>query len=123
MKPAPLYSSVCAGLPSAISDGETFDLAEYLVQHPFDTFYIKVSGHSMNDAGIFDGDLLIVDRAAEPHPSDIVVAQVGDGFTVKRFKRDNGRLRLVPANPDYKPIDIDENARICGVVKFSVHPL
>lgn len=121
MNSHPLYQSVCAGSPSPVEDGEAFDLASHLVRHPQDTFYIKVSGNSMQDAGVFDGDILIVDKSIEPHPPDIVIAQVDGGFTVKRFQRENGRLRLVPANPDYKPIEINEDARICGVVTFSIH--
>lgn len=76
----------------------------------------------MQDAGVFDGDILIVDKSIEPQPSDIVIAQVDGGFTVKKFQRDQGRLRLVPANSNYSPIDINEDARICGVVTFSIHP-
>lgn len=118
-----LYSSVCAGSPFPVDDGEIFDLAAHLVRNPQDTFYVKVSGDSMTGVGISDGDILVVDRKAEPHLSDIVVAQVDGGFTVKRFNREKGRLRLVPANPDYSPIEIDEDTRICGVAQFSIHRL
>ena len=76
----------------------------------------------MQDAGVFDGDILIVDKSIEPQPSDIVIARVDGGFTVKKFQRDQGRLRLVPANSNYSPIDINEDVRICGVVTFSIHP-
>ena len=123
MNPTPLYSSVCAGSPSPIDDWQDFDLAEHLVRHPQDTFYVRVSGHSMTEAGINDGDLLIVDRTVEPRPSDVVVAQCGDGFTVKRFQRENGHLRLVPTNPNYRPIEPGEEARICGVAVFTIHKL
>lgn len=123
MKNNPLYQSVCAGSPTPVEDGEAFDLASHLIRRPQDTSYIRVSGNSMQDAGVFDGDILIVDKSLEPHPSDIVIAQIDGGFTVKRFQRENGRLRLVPANPNYSPIDINEDARICGVARFSIHPL
>lgn len=123
MTPTSLYSTVYAGLPTPIDGGEAFDLAEHLIRHPHDTFYVKVSGDSMSEAGIADGDILIVDRSVEPKPSDVVVASIGDGFTVKRFTREQGRLRLVPANPHYKPIDFDEDARICGVAMFAIHRL
>lgn len=122
MNSTPLYSSV-AGLPTPVDSGEAFDLADHLVRHPLDTFCVKVCGNSMSEAGISDGDILIVDKAVEPHPSDIVVAQIEDGFTIKRFTRERGRLRLVPANPDYQPIEINEDARICGVATFCVHRL
>jgi DNA polymerase V len=123
MNPAPIYYSVSAGLPSSVSDGEAFDLANHLIKHPNDTFFVRVNGNSMIDSGIFDGDLLIIDRKAEPKPSDIVVAQVDDGFTVKRFRSEKGRLRLVPANSRYSPIDINEDTRICGVATFAIHRL
>lgn len=123
MNPTALYSSVYAGYPLPVDNGEVFDLADHLIRHPHDTFYVKVSGDSMTEAGISDGDILIVDRSVEPQTSNIVVANVGDGFTVKRFSREQGRLRLVPANPLYQPIDIGEDARICGVAIFAIHPL
>lgn len=118
-----LYESVYAGSPSPVDDGKAFDLASHLIRHPKDTFYVRVSGDSMRDVGVNDGDILIVDKSIEPHPSDVVVARVNGGFTVKRFQKEHGRLRLVPANPDYKPIEIDEDARICGVVRFSIHSI
>jgi len=121
MPPTTLYSSVFADSPTPVDNGEAFDLADHLVRHPQDTFFVKVSGDSMDEAGISDGDILIVDRSVEPQTSNIVVASIGDGFTVKRF--DRGRLRLVPANPNYTPIEIGEDARICGVVVFAIHPL
>lgn len=125
MTPTTLLTSACAGSPSPVGDSEDFDLASYLIRHPHDTFYIRVSGDSMRDAGINHGDLLIVDKAIDPRPSDIVVAQVGDGFTVKTYQRELGRLCLVPANPDFKPIDLSghEDARICGVAVFAIHRL
>lgn len=123
MTPTALYSSVCAGSPSPVDDCQIFDLVAHLVRHPEQTFYVRVSGQSMTECGIQDGDILIVEKSAEPQPSDVVVAQVGDGFTVKRFKRENGHLRLVSASPGYKPIENDEDARICGVVTFSIHRL
>ena len=118
-----LFSSVYAGSPSPVDNGEIFDLADYLISHPHDTFYVKVRGNSMDDAGIHDGDILIVDRSLEPRPSDIVVARTTDGFTVKRLTQDQGRLRLVPANPEHRPVEIDEDARVCGVATFAIKRL
>lgn len=117
MNPTSLSYSV-AGLPSFASDGEQFDLASHLIQHPNDTFYVRVSGNNMIESGIHDGDLLIVDRAAEPRPSDVVVAWAGNGFTVKRL----GRLCLVSPRFGHA-IEIDETAGICGVAKFAIHQL
>jgi DNA polymerase V len=119
-----LYSYVYAGMPApAENDGELFDLAEHLIQRPRDTMFVRVSGDSMIEAGINDGDILIVDRKAEAKQSDIVVAQTEDGFTVKTFERTHEHLRLVPANQNHQPIAITEHARICGVATFAIHRL
>ena len=116
--------SVCAGSPTpSVDTGEDFDLARHLLRHPYDSFYVKVVGDSMQDAHICDGDILIVDKSLEPKPSDIVIAQVGDGFTVKTLQREQGRLRLIPANPSHTPVEINEDARICGVATFAIHKL
>jgi DNA polymerase V len=118
-----LFSSVCAGSPSPVDSGELFDLAQYLILHPYDTFYVRVSGDSMIGVGINDGDVLIIDRTIEAKPSDIVVARTNDGFTVKRFAQEQGRLRLVPANPESNSVEIDEDTRICGVATFAIRRL
>lgn len=118
-----LFSSVSAGSPYQIDNGEVFDLADHLIKHPRDTFYVTVRGNSMDEAGISEGDILVVDRSLEARLSDIVVARTADGFTVKRFTQEQGRLRLVPANPDFSSIEIDENARICGVATFAIKKL
>lgn len=123
MTPTAQSFPVCAGSPSPVDDGQIFDMASHLVRHPYDTFYVVVSGDSMIEAGIQHGDILVVDKSLEPKPSDIVVAQTGGGFSVKRFSKDQGRLRLVPANPDYQPIELDEESRICGVATFVIHKL
>lgn len=119
-----LYAYVYAGTPAPLGDdGELFDLASHLVRNPKDTMFVKVSGDSMIDRQVFDGDILIVDRKREPHPSDIVVAQTEDGYTVKQFEREHGHLHLVPANPASQPVPVTENTRICGVATFSIHKL
>ena len=117
-----LYSYVYAGSPAPAEDGgELFDLATHLIRRPKETMFVKVCGDSMIGAGINDGDILIVDRKAQPRPSDIVVALTEDGYTVKRFEPEH--LRLVPANPNYEPIPVTENTRICGVATFTIHRL
>lgn len=120
---ASIYSSVCAGSPFPIDETEDFDLASYLIQHPADTIFVRVIGNSMIESGIYDNDVLIVDKRAEPRPSDVVIAETDNGYTVKKFTRENGCLRLVPSNPEYAPIEISENTRICGVARFSLHRL
>lgn len=123
MTPTVLYNSVYAGSPVPVDDNEALDLAAHLIQHPHDTFCVRVSGDSMKDAGIFDGDILIVDRAAHAQPNDVVVAQTDEGFTVKRLSRERGRLRLVSANPEHGPVKPNEGVRICGVATFAIHKL
>lgn len=70
-------------------------------------YLLRVKGMSMRDAGILDGDLLAVHRAATAESGQIVVARWGDDVTVKRLQRRGNRIRLLPANPDFTPIDID----------------
>lgn len=119
-----LYSYVYAGSPEPLGDdNELFDLVTHLIKNPKDTMFVKVCGDSMVEDKVFDGDILIVDRKAAPYPNSVVVAQTEDGFTVKRFEDESGRLRLVPANPNHSPIEITENTRICGVATFAIHRL
>lgn len=120
-----MFSAIHAGSPSPIDEmGEVFDLAGHLISNPSDTFYVRVTGNSMIESGVFDGDILVVDRAIEPQPSNIVVADIGDGhYTVKKFQRDHGRLRLVPASPDHQPIEITRETKLCGVARFIIHRL
>lgn len=127
MKLAPLFSSVHAGDSHPANEyGEMFDLGKYLVRQPSNTFFVKVFGHSMNEAGIFNGDILIVEKGVCPKPSDVVIVETEDGcYTVKRFSKEQGGggLRLVPANPAYSSIDVTEQTRICGVAIFNLHKL
>ena len=99
---------VPAGFPSPAEDyvEGRIDLNRDLIKHPLATFYVRVDGDSMVDAGIFPGALLVVDRAAEIHEGHIVIARINDELTVKRFETDGGRVLLVPANPNYATIEI-----------------
>jgi len=103
----PLFSSpVPAGFPSPADDyleGE-LDLNEYFVQHPAATFYVRVTGESMTGAGIFPGDILIVDRALEAHHGHIVIAVVNNELTVKRLYQKGGAVELRPENPAFPVI-------------------
>ncbi len=106
----PLYTShVPAGQPGFADDhiDGRVNLNSLLVQHPADTFLLKVTGDSMVGARIFDGDILIVDRKAEAKNGKIVVANVCGQPTVKTFRRDkSGKITLMPENSAYKPISI-----------------
>jgi len=115
---------VKAGFPSPADDylEGRIDLNQHLIKHPAATFFVRVSGDSMTGAGIHDGDLLIVDRAAEVTSGCIVVARVHDEFTLKRIRKDGRRVFLVPENPQYPPIEVTEGSdfEIWGRVTGSV---
>ena len=122
----PLYiSGVNAGFPSPAEDHTdlNLDLNEHLIQHPSATFYVYARGDSMIDSGIYDGDLLIVDRALEPANNSIVIAIVNGEFTVKKIIKNNNKLYLMPNNVNYTSIEItsDTNFEIWGVVTYTIH--
>lgn len=124
----PLYGSkVAAGFPSPADDymEERLDLNEYLVQHPSATFFVRVSGTSMVNAGIQEGDILVVDRSLEHGHGKIVIAAVDGELTVKRLHQQGEVIKLMPENPAFEPIDIsqNDNVHIWGVVTNVVHKL
>ncbi len=114
-------TSVNAGFPSPADDfvERKLDLNEYLIKHPAATFFVRATGDSMKNIGIHSGDLLIVDRSLDVVDGKIVIAAIDGEFTVKRVKKINGELFLVPENENYKPIKIDseDEFQIFGVVK------
>ena len=91
---------------------------------PTPDFLLRVRGDSMRDAGIHDGDFVAVARGREAANGQIVVARIDDEATVKTFERKAGRIRLLPANPDYAPIDVDGDlvieGRVVGVIRRSL---
>lgn len=121
----PLFTSVVrAGFPSPADDHleRDLDLHELLISHPAATYYVRLSGDSMKDGGLYDGDILVVDRSLEPAHGNIVVAVVDGEFTVKRLYRKGGQIQLKPENELYPPIVITEERElvIWGVVTGSV---
>lgn len=116
---------VPAGFPSVADDYEQYplDLHALLIEHPAATFFVKVSGDSMREAGIFSGDLLIVDRAIAPSHGRIVVALLNGEFTVKRLSVENEKITLLPANALYPSIPIPEGSdfQVWGVVTYVIH--
>ena len=123
----PLYGSkISAGFPSPADEyvGDTLDLNEYLVQNKTATFFVQVEGHSMIEAGINEGDILVVDRSLPPKHEDIVIALVDDEFTVKRLDLHDGlKLRAENANyPAIVPTGADQ-VQIWGVVTAVVRKL
>lgn len=120
-----IESKVHAGFPSPAQDytENKLDLNEFLIRHPEATYFIRVEGDSMIDAKIYDGDLLIVDRAVEPTFGKIVIANINGELTVKKIDMINGKLYLVAENDYYEPIEITEEQEllIWGVVVWTIH--
>ncbi|MCX7120966.1 MAG: translesion error-prone DNA polymerase V autoproteolytic subunit [Gammaproteobacteria bacterium] len=124
----PLYSnSVSAGFPSPADDHieAQLDLNSHLVKNPASTFFVRVSGESMKDVGIFPNDILIVDRSINAVDGKIVIAVVDGELTVKRLKIEKGALFLMPENKDFNPIIVKElqDFSIWGVVTNVIHAL
>jgi DNA polymerase V len=119
-------SSVIAGFPSPATghmEG-ALDLNALMVRRPHATFFVRVTGESMRDAGIYDGDLLVVDRAETPRNGSIVLAVLDGEFTVKRWRKEKGVWMLQAEHPDYPPIAVSERAfEIWGVVTYAVRAL
>ena len=127
-EPIPLVQSfVPAGFPSPADDyvEKDLDLNEYLVRHPAATFFVRVAGDSMIDAGIHHGDILIVDRSLDAEPGRVVIAVVEGEMLVKRLRRLGGRLALLSENENYPPLELREGVDliIWGVVTYVIHPL
>ena len=123
--PLPLFAArIEAGFPSPADDylEGALDLNQRLIKRPAATFFLRVSGNSMTGAGIFPGDLLIVDKSVTPADGMIVIAVIDGEMTVKRLYRRRGRLRLLAENPAYRPINIggEQDLHIWGVVIHAV---
>ncbi|WP_338732459.1 LexA family protein [Mangrovimonas cancribranchiae] len=101
-------SGISAGFPSPADDfkEERLSLDKELVKNKEATFFARVSGQSMIDAGLDDNDLLVIDRSLEPENDKIAVCFLDGEFTVKRLKVEKDGLWLLPANRNYKPIKI-----------------
>lgn len=126
-KPIPitLFShKVPAGFPSPADDHaeSRLDLNEYLINQAESTFFVRIKGDSMVDAGILDNDIVIVDRSKSAAINDIVLASIDGEFTVKVLTKNNTGPYLMPANKEFKPIYIEEGSQfeIWGVVTGSV---
>ena len=116
-----------AGFPSPAEEylQDSLDFNRDLIKHPESTFYGRVIGDSMIDAGINDGDIAVIDRAEDPEDGDVVVAFIDNEFTVKFLDlthRKEGWIELKPANKHFKPIRIDDtdNFMVWGVVIYTI---
>lgn len=117
---------VAAGFPSPAA-GElngSLDLNHLCIKHPAATYYIRARGESMVDAGIADGDILVVDRSITPRNGDIIIAELEGAFTVKYYEKKATQIRLIPANPKFSPIIITpaRQATFFGVVTWVLKP-
>lgn len=124
----PLLSvAVSAGYPCRADDhcDELLDLNQHLINHPQHTYFVRVQGESMINAGIHDGDLLIVDRAIAPRNNHVVVAHLNGELTVKRIHIEDGVVLLLPENPAYPTITVTEDIHfeVWGVVTNVIHAL
>ena len=110
-----------AGFPTPAEEdlAESMSLDRYLIKNPEATFMLKVSGESMIEAGIHEGDLLLVERRSDARDGDIVVAFIDGGYTVKFLRKRNGKVWLDPANINFRPIipAEGEELKIMAVVK------
>lgn len=122
-----LAPNIKAGFPSPADDylRDSLDFNCDLIKNPEATFYGRVSGDSMRDAGINEGDIAVIDRSLQPADGDVIVAYVNEEFTIKYLDlthKEEGYIELQPANPDYSPIRIDstDNFRVWGVVVWTI---
>ena len=120
-----LNDSVSAGFPSPADDytEENIDLNEHLISNPFSTFFLRVKGDSMINAGIKDKDLIIVDKSLIAKPGNIVIAMIDGEFTIKRLSIKNDELYLKAENNNYPDFRFKNHidVQIWGVVIYSIH--
>ena len=115
----PVLGTVTAGFPSPAEEelADTMSLDDFLITNREATYILKVNGESMIGAGILPGDLLLVERGAEPHDGDIVIAQVDREWTIKFFRTRGRMVFLEAAHQDFKPIYPTEELQIAAVVR------
>jgi DNA polymerase V len=122
-----LARPVPAGFPAPVDERSSgrIDLNAHLIRQADATFLVRVDGDSMIGFGIHDGDTLIVDRSITPQDGHIVLAVIGDEFTLKQLHRDGGNIVLRAGNPAYRDrvLHRDEAFSVWGVARWSLHPL
>ncbi len=115
-----ISAGISAGFPSPALDfiDLSIDLNRHLIKHPSSTFYGRVKGDSMKDAGIHDGDLLVIDKSLEAADDKIAVCYIDGEFTLKRIRFEKNCCWLLPANDSYQPIKVteDNDFMIWGIV-------
>lgn len=122
--PVMAQSGIHAGFPSPATDYMTqaIDLNKELVRHPAATFYGRVVGDSMIDAGVEEGDVLVIDKSLEPQEGDMAVCFVDGEFTLKHLHFHEGGITLRPANSSYPEIELSEGMefKVWGVVTYVI---
>ena len=117
-------SGIVAGFPSPAEDYcvMSLDLNKELVKNPASTFYARVKGSSMIGVGLYDGDLLVIDKSIEPYNAAIAVCFIDGEFTVRRLKMEKNEIILMPENREYKPIKVTQYSdfMVWGIVKYSI---
>lgn len=118
---------ISAGFPSPADDylEGKLDLNKLLIRNPSSTFFARVRGKSMQGAGIHDGDILIIDKSLEPKQNSVLICFIDGEFTVKRIKKVNNEMYLMPENKDFEPIKVEKGSdfRLWGVVTHCIHKL
>jgi DNA polymerase V len=122
-----ISEGISAGFPSPALDfiDLTIDMNKHLVKHPATTFYGRVKGQSMKDVGIFDGDLLVIDKSLQPTDNKIAVCYIDGEFTIKRIQIQKDCIWLIPENEAYQPIKVtaDNDFIIWGMVTHVIKAL
>ena len=117
-------AGISAGFPSPAEDfmENKMNLNDYVIKNPHSSYLVKVSGDSMIGAGIFDGDILVVDRSISATNNRIVIAMIDGDFLVKRLRIYNNAYYLIAESSRYAPIEVkDKELTIWGVVTYSIH--
>ena len=118
---------VPAGFPSPADDylDAPLDFNELLIAHPAATFAVRVAGESMIGAGIYPGDIAVVDRAITATDGAIILGILDGEFTIKRYRRKGGAVTLEAANPLFKPLVVNEGQdfEVWGVVRYAIRKL
>lgn len=115
---------ICAGFPSPAQDylELSIDLNTELIRHPAATFFGRVIGNSLEEAGVTEGDILIIDKSLKPQDGNICVCFLDGDFTLKIIRHKENEIWLIPANRAYSPIRVtkDNNFMIWGVVTYTI---
>jgi DNA polymerase V len=125
--PLPLAEGISAGFPSPAEEylELSLDLNKALIKHPSATFFGRVKGQSMRDAGINEGDILVIDKSLSPSNGRKAVCYIDGEFTLKTLKVDKTGIWLMPANPDFKPVRVTEENDfiVWGIVTYVIHKM